>query len=126
MAPHAPQGAAAPGRKPVPVTMGSPRFHSVDLECCRLNVADFPSELRLPPHIHDRPLVTVTLRGAFDVRFRSRTMDTRRGWTHVEPATERHANSFTRGGARVVALEVDSLGAPDLLAPCLRLLDAPR
>ncbi|HJR63668.1 MAG TPA: AraC family transcriptional regulator [Gemmatimonadaceae bacterium] len=116
---------AAPVRRPVPVTLGSPRFQSVELECCRVNLVDFPSTLRLAPHIHERPIVAVTLGGAFDISFRARTMSTQRGWVHVEPATERHGNAFVRHGARVLALEVNSEGARDLLEPCLRLLDTP-
>ena len=117
---------ALPARRPVPVTLGSPRFHSVELESCRVNLVDFPSTLRLAPHIHERPIVAVTLGGGFDISFRTRTMSTERGWVHVEPATERHGNAFMRRGARVVALEVDAAGASELLTPCLPLFEAPR
>lgn len=116
---------AVSARRPVPVTLGSPRFQSVELDSCRVNLVDFPSALRLAPHIHERPIVAVTLGGAFGIAFHARTMHTRRGWVHVEPATERHGNRFVRGGARVIALEVDALGARDLVEPCSRLLDTP-
>ena len=111
--------------RPIPVTTGSSRPRTARLQACDANLADFPSRLRLPSHIHERTIVAVTLAGLFDIGFSSKTLTTRRGWVHVEPATERHGNSFATGGAAVVALEIDPTAIPELLRPCAPLLESP-
>jgi AraC family transcriptional regulator len=111
--------------RPIPVTTGSPRARSARLEVCHANLAQFPSQLRLARHIHERAIVAVTLTGLFDIGFGSKTLTTRRGWAHVEPATEPHGNTFAASGATVVALEIDPAGMPELLRPVARLLDTP-
>lgn len=91
----------------VPVTMGSPRYRTVELDGLRVTEAWFPPHAVLPPHIHERPILCAMLRGSFDVAFRSDRFACTRDTAHVEPLGERHANYVGTAGAHVVVIQPD-------------------
>lgn len=107
----------------VPVTLGSPKFDTLEVGRFRVTDARFPPELELAPHVHERPILAVILEGSWDEAFRTRTFSCEPNTVLTEPAGERHANRFQRAGARVLVVEVDPLDE-ELLAPCAALLDA--
>ena len=113
------------GQRIVPVTMGSPRFRSVELDGLRITEAEFAPNDVLPPHVHDRTVVAVMLQGSFDLAIRSRTHGCTRHTVFVEPGGERHANRIGWAGARVLVLEPTPLYQQVDLEPCAALLDAP-
>ena len=53
----------------VPVTMGSPRFHTLESGGLRVTEAWFPPRELLHPHVHDRAVFAVMLEGSFELRF---------------------------------------------------------
>jgi AraC-like DNA-binding protein/quercetin dioxygenase-like cupin family protein len=123
------EGAAArmpcgPGRRPVPVTMGSPRFRSAEAGGLRVTEAWFPPGAWLPWHVHERPVVAAMLAGSFDLSFPARTRACPPGTVFSEPAGERHANRIEQAGAHVLVLEPDPARG-ELLRPCARVLDRP-
>lgn len=89
----------------VPVTMGSPRFRTLEATGCTITEAWFPPNADLPPHTHDRPIFGVMLNGAFDSAIAHRTLDCPPGSVWVEPLGERHSNRIGRQGARVLVLQ---------------------
>ena len=91
----------------VPVTMGSPRFHTLEATGCTVTEAWFPPNAHLPPHTHDRPIFGVMLAGAFDSEIAHRTLDCPPASVWVEPLGERHANRVGRDGARVLVVQPD-------------------
>ena len=91
----------------VPVTMGSPRFQTMEATGCSVIEAWFPPNAELPPHTHDRPIFGVMLRGAFDSVIAHRTLDCPPSAVWVEPLGERHANRIGREGARVLVVQPD-------------------
>ncbi len=91
----------------VPVTMGSPRFHSMEATGCGVIEAWFPPNAELPSHTHDRPIFGVMLSGAFDSAIAHRTLDCPPAAVWVEPLGERHANRIGRDGARVLVVQPD-------------------
>lgn len=108
--------------KSVPVTMGSPRFHTVEIEGLGITEAWFPPGAYLPPHIHDRAIFCVMLEGSFDVVFRSKTLACPPTAIHTEPLAERHANRIEGAGAHVLVLQPDP-GREQLLRPWAPVLD---
>ncbi len=106
----------------VPVTLGSPRFDTLEVGRFRVTDARFPPELELPLHVHERPILAVILEGSWDEVFRARTYACEPNTVLTEPAGERHANRFQRAGARVLVVEADP-SQEELLAPCAALLD---
>lgn len=103
-------------RVSVPVTMGSPRSHTVETPLCRAIEAWFAPGDVLAPHTHDRSLVGVMLEGSFETRIGAHRLDCRSGSMWAEPGEERHANYIGRAGARVVVVQPDPRRA-DVLAP---------
>jgi AraC family transcriptional regulator len=93
----------------VPVTMGSPRFRTLEATGCSITEAWFPPHADLPPHTHDRPIFGVMLSGAFDSEIAHRTLDCPPASVWVEPLGERHANRIGRGGARVLVVQPDPI-----------------
>ena len=91
----------------VPVTMGSPRFRTLEATGCTVTEAWFPPNAHLPPHTHDRPIFGVMLDGAFDSEIATRTLDCPPGAVWVEPLGERHSNRIGRDGARVLVVQPD-------------------
>jgi AraC family transcriptional regulator len=106
----------------VPVTLGSPKFDTLEVGRFRVTDARFPPELELPHHVHERPIMAVILEGSWDEVFRTRTYECEPNTVLTEPAGERHANRFQRAGARVLVVEVDA-SDEELPAPCAALLD---
>jgi AraC family transcriptional regulator len=104
----------------VPVTMGSPRFTTRELDGIEVTEAWFPPDAFLEPHVHERAIVGVMLEGSFEHRFGARTYDCPAGTLLTEPAAEKHANRMERAGAHVLVLQVDP-GREDLFG-CLRTL----
>ncbi len=113
------------GQRIVPVTMGSPRFHTAELDGLRVTEAEFAPGDVLPPHVHDRTVVAVMLEGAFDLEIRGAASACTPGTVFVEPGGERHANRIGNAGARVLVLEPTPLFERDRLGPCRELLDGP-
>jgi AraC family transcriptional regulator len=91
----------------VPVTMGSPRFRTLEATGCLVIDAWFPPNAELPPHTHDRPIFGVMLHGAFDSEIAHRTLACPPAAVWVEPLGERHANRIGRDGARVLVVQPD-------------------
>ena len=91
----------------VPVTMGSPRFRTMEATGCGVIEAWFPPNAELPPHTHDRPIFGVMLAGAFASAITHRTLDCPPAAVWVEPLGERHANHIGRDGARVLVVQPD-------------------
>lgn len=91
----------------VPVTLGSPRFRSLDADGIRVTEAWFPPAAVLPPHVHDRPILCAMLDGSFDISFTGRRFGCTGGTMHIEPLGERHANYVGTVGAHVVVIQPD-------------------
>jgi AraC family transcriptional regulator len=108
-----------------PVTLGAPRFQTLETGAFIVTDACFPSRLALPPHVHERAVVGVTLDGQFDSVMMGRTYDCRPGIVHTEPAGERHANFFQPGGSRVLIIQPDA-ECEELLRPVKPLLESIR
>src|SRR5262245_22908011 len=109
--------------RPVPVTLGSPQFQT--LEAGGFNVVDarFPPKLWIPPHIHERATMAVMLEGSFDCVFPTRSVDCLPSTVHTEPAEERHGNRVGTAGAHVLVVQPNHERC-DALRPHTRLLDS--
>lgn len=92
---------------PVPVTLGSPRFHAASLEWCAIIHAWFPPGLVIEPHVHERPTFAVMLNGSFDLKFTRHQYACTPTSVSVEPAGERHSNFVASAGAEVLVLQPD-------------------
>ena len=111
----------------VPVTMGSPRFATVEARDCLVTLAWFPPGAVLEAHVHDRPTFATILNGGFDLAFtspgiRRSSFECPPGTIFTEPAGEKHANYVAPDGAQVVVLQPD-VDASELPARCLAMLD---
>lgn len=113
--------------EPVPVTMGSPRFTTREVNRFLVTHAWFPPGARLEPHVHERPTFALILDGGFDLTFTSPGIRRRRlpsppGTMFTEPAGERHENVVSRRGASVLVVQPDA-AAPSLDRVCSEVLD---
>lgn len=108
--------------RPVPVTMGSPRFNTVDVGAFRVTEAFFPPEIELPRHVHERAIFGIMLEGGFDDIFPSRTYRCDAGKVFTEPAGDRHANRIFRTGAEVLVIQPDP-GRMDEVGPAAALFE---
>ncbi|CAN5226835.1 hypothetical protein BH23GEM2_BH23GEM2_14050 [soil metagenome] len=111
----------------VPVTMGSPRFATLEARDCLVTLAWFPPGAVLEAHVHDRPTFATILDGGFDLAFtspaiRRSTFECPPGTIFTEPAGEKHANYVAPDGAQVVVLQPD-MSAGELPARCVAMLD---
>jgi AraC family transcriptional regulator len=106
----------------VPVTLGSPRFHTVEVDSLLITDAWFPPLLTLPPHVHERPCFAVMLDGSFDVLFTRRVHKCTPAVGIIEPAGERHGNQVERAGAHVLVVQPDP-AREELLRHCGGLMD---
>ena len=106
----------------VPVSMGSPRFTSVDVDGFCLTDARFPADAPLPFHLHERTTFAVMLGGSFDLAFKGKTLACVSDTIFTEPAAERHANYIGSGGAHVLVLQPDPARV-ELFRPCADMLD---
>jgi AraC family transcriptional regulator len=107
--------------RPVPVTMGSPSFRSLELDGFGITEAWFPATEVLPRHTHDRACVAVMLGGSFDLRLTGRVYQCFPTSVFTEPAGETHANFIGPSGAHVIVVQPDP-ACTDLLQPFTGLL----
>lgn len=104
----------------VPVHMGSPRFHALEVGGFQITDAWFPPGERLPPHVHERPIVGTMISGSFLTDFARRTSECTPSTLFTEPAGERHGNSIQRAGAHVLVVQPDP-AETERLRPVSRL-----
>lgn len=107
--------------RPVPVTMGSPWFRSMNTQTCLYTEARFSAGDALPPHTHDRPILAVMLDGSFDTAIAGKRFPCTPGWAWTEPCEERHANYIGQRGARVLVMQPDPSSPPtfDFIGPLI-------
>jgi AraC family transcriptional regulator len=110
--------------RPVPVTMGSPVFRSLELDGFAVIEAWFPAGEHLARHTHDRACVAVMLEGSFDLAMGGRVHHCPPTAVATEPAGEAHANSMGNAGARVAVIQPDP-DRTELLRPFAGILDRP-
>jgi AraC family transcriptional regulator len=111
-------------KRPVPVTMGSPQFLTIETSGFLVTDAWFPPGAVLPRHTHDRAIFATMLEGRFDSVIAQRRIECTPASVWVEPNSEPHANFISRVGARVVVLQPNpALGA--LFEPFESLLTVP-
>jgi AraC-like DNA-binding protein/quercetin dioxygenase-like cupin family protein len=116
------ESADAVPRTSVPVSLGSPRFRTVEVDGFRVTDAWFPPQLKLPPHVHDRASLAVMLEGSFDLALTGGTHACPPTTVFTEPIGERHANRVDRAGARVLVVQPDP-GRLDIVRPCGAVLN---
>jgi AraC family transcriptional regulator len=110
--------------RPVPVTMGSPAFRSLELVGFTVIEAWFPPGERLARHTHDRACVAVMLEGSFDLDIGGRVHPCPPTAVATEPAGEPHANSIGLSGAHVLVVQPDA-NRVELLRPFAGMLEHP-
>ena len=108
--------------RPVPVTMGSPMFKSLELDGFAVTEAWFPATGYLSRHTHDRACVAVMLDGSFELEIAGRAHHCPPTAVAIEPPGETHANRMGPAGAHVVVLQPDPARA-ELLRPFASFLD---
>jgi AraC family transcriptional regulator len=101
--------------------MGSPRFLTLDTQSFWVTEAWFEPGVVLEPHTHDRPILSVMLRGGFRTSIAGRSLDCHQGIAWTEPRGEQHANYAGPNGAQVVVIQPDA-AKTELLAPFAGLL----
>jgi AraC family transcriptional regulator len=110
------------GHTPVPVRLGSREARTTTAGRFLLTDACFAPGTVLPRHYHDRPIVAVTLAGAWRSVVGVTGLEMTAGDVHVEPAGDSHSNAFGREGARVLVLQPDPLD--EIFRPCASVLRA--
>jgi AraC family transcriptional regulator len=105
-----------------PISLGSPRFTTVESGTFRVTEAWFPPGMTLDAHSHDRAIFAVMLDGSFTTAIAGRRLDCRQHTSWVEPMAEKHANFGGAAGARVLATQPDP-SARLHLQPFERVLD---
>jgi AraC family transcriptional regulator len=85
--------------------VGSERVSRVELDALRVSDLSFPASLRLGPHVHERPCVAVVVAGRVDKVFGARAVPSAVATVLTMPGEERHADDFSRQGARIVVVE---------------------
>lgn len=93
--------------RPKPISLGSPRFTTVELPALRVSDVWFPPGGSISAHTHDRPVFAMGLHGFIDSQMARRTLECGEGWTWTEPAGEVHANGIGPEGARVLVILPD-------------------
>ena len=91
----------------VPVSLGSPRFTTIEAGSFLVTEAHFPAGYSIPNHFHDRPVVGVTLAGEWDSVLGATRLVNAPGMLHVEPAGDCHANRFGNKGGHVLVIQPD-------------------
>ena len=94
-------------QRPVPVTLGSPWFRTMNTRACLFTEARFSAGDALHPHSHDRPIIAVMLDGSFDTAIAGKRYACTPGSAWTEPCEERHANYIGQRGARVLVMQPD-------------------
>jgi mannose-6-phosphate isomerase-like protein (cupin superfamily) len=100
----------------VPITFGAVSAHSLDVRTATATAVEFPSNLKLPSHEHERATVAVVLRGGFTEVSRGEERECTSGTVLVEPAGAMHANRFGRQRTSVVTLSLCAMGEGSPLA----------
>lgn len=90
-----------------PVSLGSPRFHTMEQGGLLVTDAWFPPSLVLAPHLHDRTVLAMTVSGGWDSVMGGRPHVSSTGMVLTEPVGERHGNHFGTVGAHVVIIQPD-------------------
>lgn len=109
---HRPLDNAAGAKAPVPITLGSPKFETLETGPFRITRASFVGNDVLEAHIHDRATFAVMLSGGFLLGFpnpalRRRRHECVRGTVFTEPAGETHSNRMRGDGASVLVIQPD-------------------
>ena len=104
-----------------PISLGSPRFRTVDLPGVQISDVWFPQGAALPKHTHDRSVFAVAVEGSIDSRMRRRTLECGPTSVWTEPAGEAHENRVGEEGARGVAILPEA--EEPMLGSCAPLLD---
>jgi AraC family transcriptional regulator len=99
-----------------PITLGSSRSRSVEVDGFLVSWLQFPPLARLPLHTHDRATVAVILSGSFDGLMRRTSHPCPVSTVLTEPPGEPHGNLIERGGAEVLTIQPDP-GRTALLEP---------
>src|SRR5687768_17145949 len=100
----------------VPVTLGSPRFTTREVDAFLVTEAWFPPGLVLEPHTHERSVFGVMLEGSFDQTWPGRSYPCPPATILTEPAGEKHGNRMEKAGARVLVVQPDP-AREELLRP---------
>jgi AraC-like DNA-binding protein len=100
----------------VPVTLGSSRSRSADVDGLLVSWVRFPPLMKLPLHTHERATVAVILNGSFDGLMRHTSHPCPASTVLTEPPGELHGNLFERAGADVLTVQPDP-GRLELLEP---------
>lgn len=116
---------AGESRNTVPISMGSPRFRTLEVPGFVVSDVWFPGGAVLPSHTHRRAVVAVCLKGRIDSRLGRHVLEGDAGVLWTEPAEDSHSNVTSDDGARVLAIQPDP-AHEYLLDPVQSLLDAPR
>ena len=106
----------------VPVSMGSPRFRSIETDGFVVTEAWFPPGAVLRPHTHERPILAVMLHGGFRTEIGARTLACDQSYAWTEPLGEQHSNHVGREGAHALVIEPD-WQREDVSGPFAQLLD---
>ena len=114
----------ASARSNVPITLGSPAFHDLDLGPTIVTEAWFPPGTVLPRHSHERASVVVMMDGSFDLELASVTRACGPMAVFSEPAGSAHANRMGGAGAHVLVVQPDPAES-ELFRPFARLLEQP-
>jgi AraC family transcriptional regulator len=78
-----------------PVSMGSPRFNTLECGSFLVTEAFFPAGHKIARHFHDRAVVGLTRVGEWDSMLGSVRLANTPGALHIEPAGDSHANAFS-------------------------------
>ena len=108
----------------VPITLGSPSFHDLDLGPATVTDAWFPARTVLPRHMHERASVVVMMEGSFDLELASATRHCGPTAVFSEPAGSAHTNRMGTAGAHVVVVQPDPR-EDDLFRPFAAVLEQP-
>lgn len=114
--------------KPVPITMGSPRFTVREVDRFLVTHAWFPPRASLERHVHERPTFALILDGGFDLVFsspgiRRKSLPSPPGAMFTEPAGEMHENFVSSRGASVIVFQPEA-GSSSLDRACEDVLDS--
>jgi AraC-like DNA-binding protein/quercetin dioxygenase-like cupin family protein len=94
-------------RAAVPVTMGSPRFRSMETRTFSVTDAWFPAGAVLEPHTHDGSILAYMVHGGFRTRISGRVLPCDEGTAWTEPLGERHANYVSEHGAQCLVIQTN-------------------
>lgn len=94
-------------KRAAPVSLGSPRFRTIEYRSFSFTEAYFPAGHSLGKHFHDRTVIGVTLSGTWDSILGTTQLANAPGMLHVEPAGDSHINRFGSEGAHVFVIQPD-------------------